>query len=310
MFGSAFYRTKTEQKPNKIDLLQPPPTRPKSSNPHSCAKKWRFRFFGPKVFFVFSFRKSGGLRRLATSPDRAEQRGAYGILETGAAAAPPNGSSCALETAFSKRKQIPACWGRPNASYSLLRADADSQAFTHTRVQLRTAATLCAAELQVSREIQAPELELRIFKLATSPNDLVTGWRKGRQLGLIQFLAEAGKSNGSVYTYAWAFRRGWGLDPEATPARHLQAINALKSFPPIIHLTDWEIGACPVLLAGTQTALSWGRIINYLYSFCRTFPQSCEFRREREPSSSDGEEAKAKKRKLKEVGSEGSELPK
>ena len=171
-------------------------------------------------------------------------------------------------------------------------------------------ATLCAAELQASREIQAPELELRIFKLVMSANGLVRGWRKGRQLGLIQFLAEAGKSNGSVYTYAWVFRRGWGLGPEATPARHLQAMKALKSFPPIIHLTYWEIGACPVLLAGTQTALSWGWIINYLYSFRRAFPQSCEFRRGREPSSSDGEEAKAKKRKLKEVGSEGSELPK
>ena len=87
-------------------------------------------------------------------------------------------------------------------------------------------------------------------------------------------------------------------------------MKALKSFPPIIHLTYWEIGACPVLLAGAQTALSWGWTINYLHSFRRAFPQSCEFRRGREPSSSDGEEAKAKKRKLKEVGSEGSELPK
>ena len=143
-----------------------------------------------------------------------------------------------------------------------------------------------------------------------SPYDLVAGWRKGRQLGLIQFLAEAGESNGSVKTCAWAFRRGCGLGPEATPARHLQAIKALKSFPPIIHLTYWEIGACPVLLAGNQTAMSLGRIINYLYSFFRAFPQSCEFRHEREPSSPDGEETEAKKRRLKEVGSEGSELPK
>ena len=80
------------------------------------------------------------LRRLATSPDRAEQHGAYGILETGAAAAPP-------------KEQIPACWGRPNASYSLLRADVEPQAFKYTRVQLRAAASLCAAELQASREI-------------------------------------------------------------------------------------------------------------------------------------------------------------
>ena len=37
------------------------------------------------------------LRRLATYPDRAGQGGAYGVLETGAAAAPP-------------KEQIPACW--------------------------------------------------------------------------------------------------------------------------------------------------------------------------------------------------------
>ena len=129
---------------------------------------------------------------------------------------------------------------RPNASYSLLRAHVGSQAFKYTRVQLRTVATLRAAELQASRKIQAPELELRIFKLVASANGLVTGWRKSRQLGLIQFLAEAGKSNGSVYTYAWAFRRSWGVDPEATPARHLQDIEALNSFPP--HHTSDSLG--------------------------------------------------------------------
>ena len=56
--------------------------------------------------------------------------------------------------------------------------------------------------------------------------------------------------------------------------------------------------------------MSLGRIINYLYIFSRALSQSCEFRRVREPSSPDGEEAEAKKRRLKEVGSEGSELPK
>ena len=60
------------------------------------------------------------------------------------------------------------------------------------------AATLCAAELQVSREIQLPEIELRIFNLAIPAYELVTGWRKGRRLGLLKFLASAGKSNGAI----------------------------------------------------------------------------------------------------------------
>ena len=44
------------------------------------------------------------LNRLPASSDRAEQRQAYGILETEAAVAPPRG-------------RIPACWGHPNASF-------------------------------------------------------------------------------------------------------------------------------------------------------------------------------------------------
>ena len=56
--------------------------------------------------------------------------------------------------------------------------------------------------------------------------------------------------------------------------------------------------------------MSLGRIINYLYSFRRVIPQPCKSRREREASSSDDEEAGAKERKLEEVGSGGSEMPK
>ena len=143
-----------------------------------------------------------------------------------------------------------------------------------------------------------------------SANELVTGWWKLRQLGIIEILAGAGEGNGVTYTFAWAFRVGWGLGSGATPARHLQAIKDLRASPSSLHLTTWELGAWPVLLAGTQTAMILGRIINYLYSFCRVFPQSCEFHREREASSLGDEEADAKKRKLEEVGPEGSELPK
>ena len=100
----------------------------------------------------------------------------------------------------------------------------------------------------------------------------------------------------------------WAPKPRRLATCKLE--KALEPCPPVLHLTDWEIGACPVLLAGNQTAMSLGRIVNFLYIFCRSFSQSCEFRHEREPSSPDGEEAEAKKRRLKEVGSEGSELPK
>ena len=170
------------------------------------------------------------LSRLAASPDRAEQHSAYGVLETEAAAAPP-------------KEQIPDCWGRPNASYWLLRADVDSQSFNYSTEELRIAATLCAAELQVSRKIEATELELRIFNLAVLANGLVTGRRKGRQLGLIKLLAEAGKSSGAAYTLDWAPRRGRGIGPEATPARYSQAIKDLETFPSFFAgFASWDSG--------------------------------------------------------------------
>ena len=61
------------------------------------------------------------LRRLATYPDRAEQGGAYGVLETGAAAAPPKEQipACWDQMPKCEPDQIPACWDQklgPNPS--------------------------------------------------------------------------------------------------------------------------------------------------------------------------------------------------
>ena len=182
------------------------------------------------------------LSRLAASPDRAEQHSAYGVLETEAAAAPPE-------------EQIPACWGRRMRAIGcpMLRADAPRrcadigcsapQSFNYSTEELRIAATLRAAELQVSRKIEATELELRIFNLAVLADGLVTGRRKGRQLGLIKLLAEAGKSSGAVYTLDWAPRRGRGIGPEATPARYSQAIKDLETFPSFFAgFASWDSG--------------------------------------------------------------------
>ena len=88
----------------------------------------------------------------------------------------------------------------------------------YTSEEPNVAATLCAAGLQVSRKIQLPELELHIFNLMTCASELVTGWQMGREL-----LAGAGKSNGAAFASNWAFCRGWGVGPEATPARYIQA---------------------------------------------------------------------------------------
>ena len=97
--------------------------------------------------------------------------------------------------------------------------------------------------------------ELHAFSIVTSANELATGWWTGRQLGLVKFLASAANSNG-----AWG-RRAWGLEPRATPTRYC------------LHLTAWKLGDRPVLLSGTQTAMSLGWIANYLFSFCCVLPE-------------------------------------
>ena len=172
------------------------------------------------------------------------------------------------------------------------------------------AATLCSADLEVSRKFQFPEIEPRIFYLAISANELVTGWRKGRQLGPIKFLASAGEGNGASFTFVGIPRRAWRLDPEAAPARYLQPLKDLKVFRASLHLTAWKLGAWPVLLAWAQTTMSSGWIANYLYSSCRAPPEKCEFHLDKEKSSSDNEEAEAKKRKLGEADPEDSGLRK
>ena len=97
--------------------------------------------------------------------------------------------------------------------------------------------------------------ELHAFSIVTSANELATGWWKGRQLGLVKFLANAANSNG-----AWG-HRAWGLEPRATPTRYC------------LHLTASKLGDGSVLLSGTQAAMSLGWITNYLFSFCCVLPE-------------------------------------
>ena len=237
------------------------------------------------------------LCRVASSPDKTAQAHSFGILETEAAAAPAE-------------ELIPSRGGHRYASYWLLRAGVDSQAFCYPYEELRIAATFCAADLQVYRNIQLPESELRTFDLASPANELVTGWWKGRRLCLDEFLASAGESDGASFTLDGLLRRAWGLDFHAKPVRFLQALKDMKDFPSILHLTAWKLEAWSVLPAGTQTAMSLGWIANYLCSSCRAFPQGCELRRSTGSSCSGEQEIEAKKRNLGKEGPGNAELNK
>ena len=105
-----------------------------------------------------------------------------------------------------------------------------------------------------------------------------------------------------VYTLNWAFRRGWGFGPEATPARYLQA-----EF-------SFQLAFGGLEDRGLNRFVSWNpdrfelRMDRHLvYTFCRAMPQTSEFHHGQEATFPGNEEAEAKKRKLEEPGSEGSE---
>ena len=145
----------------------------------------------PRFFFIRKSLECAQLQdkelcRLATSPDGAENQQAIAILETEAAGAQEKGP-------------ILSCWDRPHASYWMLRTQADSRAPIYTFEELFIAAVFCAAELQVSRQLKIPDLELIAFGLASSANKLITGWWQGRQLGLVRLLASAAKQWGFLY---------------------------------------------------------------------------------------------------------------
>ena len=232
------------------------------------------------------------LRRLAKSTDPAGTQQAAAILQSEAIAAP-------------EKEPAPSRWDHPNASYWLLHTKADSRALIYSEAELYIATVFCAAELQVLRDIKLPDLELIVLGLVSSANQPITGWRKGRQLGLVRFLADAAKHNGAIYSRNGVSRRAWGLDPQASLDNISRAIKDLSEFPSSLHLAAWEIGAWPVLATGTQTAMSLGWIIRYLFDFARAMPARCEFHHAAEASSSEEEEEQAKKRKIDQEQSSG-----
>ena len=230
-------------------------------------------------------------------PETAENQQAIAILESEAAAVP-------------KKELIPPRRGRPNASYWLKHTEADSQAFSYASEELHIAAAFCAAELQVSRELKIPDLELHMFDLVASANGLIAGWWRGRQLGLIKFLASAANHNGATFTLNGVCHRAWGLEPQASLERILRAMKDMAEFSSSLHPTAWKIRAWPALLTGTQTTMILGWIALSLFSFCRDLPERCELHHNVNESSSEEELGDAKKRGVEKEQAQEAELDK
>ena len=84
----------------------------------------------------------------------------------------------------------------------------------------------------------------------------------------------------------------------------------MAEFPPGLHPAAWKIGAWPALFTGTQTAMSLGWIIRYLFSFCRDLPERCELHHNVTESSSEEELGDAKKRGVEKEQAQEAELGK
>ena len=242
------------------------------------------RFLFLRVSLERAQAQDAELRRLAQSSNLDDSQTALAILQSEAMAAPT-------------KEPIAACWGHPNASFWLLHTSADSEAFFYSHEELYIASIFCAAELQVSRQAAMPDLELHIFDLVASADKLITGWWKGRQLGLVKFLATAAKHNGASISQKGVEHRAWGLTPSSEPEELIRASEDLKHFPSSLHLTAWKLGSWPVHMTGTQTTMSLGWIIRYLFDFALALPKSPEPFYGAGISSSDSDEP-AKKRKI------------
>ena len=169
--------------------------------------------------------------------------------------------------------QIPsfsvADWDHANARKWLWESNPDPTSFSFNKRQLIIAATYILAELEVSRNLSYLNTQPHIFKLVTMANSQVIGYWGGRLRGLVSFASEAALAYGGVFEDGIARHPGWGLYPQADQTRILQAYHDLRSFRSSLHLFAYKIGAWYVRLPGTQSDMSLGWIMNYLFNCLR-----------------------------------------
>ena len=97
-------------------------------------------------------------------------------------------------------------------------------------------------------------------------------------------------------------REVWGLYPAATPQRIFLILNDILSFQSSLHLLAWEIGAWPAKMLGTQTAISSGWIVSFLFNLAHQLPMDCDRHWDSPPSSSSEGGAPCAKREWEPTG--------
>ena len=125
------------------------------------------------------------------------------------------------------------------------------------------AATLFAAEFGASRCLE-------YCVAAASPQ--IVGRRRGRQLGLISFVASEARYDAAEFHGLTASHRGWGLQRGDSTGRRIQAFRAYCDLPSSLHVLARESGASPVRLFGILSDVSLSWIMNYLFSSAAFLP--------------------------------------
>ena len=108
------------------------------------------------------------------------------------------------------------------------------------------AATFVAAEFRVSRSRKHHFLGADISRIRAAANAQVADWWRGRQLGLISFLASAAAHNGLHLDCFLVDQKGLGLRRGDSTACHIQAFEDVL----LLHFRHTLTSLGPRILAG------------------------------------------------------------
>ena len=138
------------------------------------------------------------------------------------------------------------------------------QFLTKTRI---LAATLVAAEHQISRSFERNFRADYLFKILAASKTQITGWCRGRHFGVISFPSSAASYDRVQFGGSRVTHKGWGIQEGDNAARRVAAYRDVCSDPLSLHLPEGELGALPARMLGTQADVGLA-LAGELYVFC------------------------------------------
>ena len=137
-----------------------------------------------------------GLRALARSPKAGDNQKALEKLKDIRNPASPNAV-------------LGTDWDHSNARHWIWNADAEGGASAYDEEQPLRAPAVCAAKFPVLRSSDQSLMEEYLYEVLIAADIQLAGWWRGRQLGLISFLASAAEFHGSMFDKTFATQKNW-----------------------------------------------------------------------------------------------------